>query len=194
MTPKGAASGRTLARGRQQQRDPGRPVGSLTGPRIERLLNPKRRAYSEPEPSRAAIAWLTVASTSIAEIVSRDGWPTVYSLPSTVLEQFSDVAGEMYKRGGSREHIDRAIAATAYYLGYCRPDGMKFTGRSLEAIVDTLPNDLQAHVRDMTPPGQRLAWRHPAGYGRGLLIDRLHYTHLGGIVLGQWMRPQLAAD
>lgn len=171
------------------------PTGKLELPVVTRLRAPARRPTVETAPSRATRAWLAFAADLVAHVGTADAELTRRSLPP-LLEDAVQANSRLWDGEGLlRRGLALGHAAAMTYLSRCQRPGLRLDPARLDRLAETVTSrGLRQRVSAAAPAGARLGLVAAGGPAEGLLLDRLHYTHLAGLVLCGWMAPQVEAD
>jgi hypothetical protein len=171
------------------------PVGPLELPRVTRLGTPDRRPSADTTPSKPARAWLGLTGDLVAHVAATGAELTRAALPVLLEDAIHDTARFAYAEGLTRRGLAFAHSAAMTYLGRCQVDGLRPEATRLTRLTDDLRDEtLRRLVLAAAGAGPRLGLVAPDGPAAGLVLDRLHYTHLAGLVLCDWMSPQVHAD
>jgi hypothetical protein len=146
-------------------------------------------------PSRSTRAWLGLAADLVAHVASKDVVLTRQTLPALLEDAVQSVSRPTFAEGLHRRGVALAHAAAMTYLGRCQVPGLRIDPARVNRLARVVASPtLRKRVAAVAPPGARLGLTAPDGPTAGLVLDRLHYTHLAGLAVCDWMSSQVEAD
>jgi len=173
----------------QRSRIPRRPLpGKLVAPAL-----PRRSIAPLPDvsldPSAANQAAIIVADQVVAELSLMGARLTRQVLPGLLMEASAKAMDELVDKRLDRRSSVMSKAAAANILRFHQPLN----------LVQARPEWLAAGVANVAGASsllsrRRIVWSDPTGITAGLLIDRIHHTHLPRMLLDAWMSGKVATD